>query len=173
MRIISGSYKNRRINFNRLQARPPTDFAKESLFNLLNNDYDLICGSRFLKGGSSNTYFRHFCSKIFNFFVNLITGGKLSDNLSGFFIIKKIKLSKILGKTFYGYGEFYIRLLYYMQKNNLPPHPLFEKGYSTIGDWHSSAPDSKDAVGRQTRFGGLKQECGIHVSDKDQENKEK
>ena len=41
MRIISGSYKNRRINFNRLQARPTTDFAKESLFNLLNNDYDL------------------------------------------------------------------------------------------------------------------------------------
>jgi len=64
-------------------------------------------------------------------------------------------------------------IFYYMQKNNLPPHPLFEKGYSTIGDWHSSAPDSKDAVGRQTRFGGLKQECGIHVSDKDQENKEK
>ena len=82
-------------------------------------NYDLICGSRFLKGGSSNTYFRHYCSKIFNFFVNIITGGKLSDNLSGFFIIKKNKLNKIINKTFYGYGEFYIRLLYFLQKNNL------------------------------------------------------
>ena len=40
MRIISGSYKNRKINFTGLKVRPTTDFAKESLFNLLNNYYD-------------------------------------------------------------------------------------------------------------------------------------
>ncbi len=54
-------------------------------------------------------------------------------------------------------------VFYYMQENNLPQHPLFEKGYSTVGDWHSSSPDGNDKQGRQTRFGGLKQECGIHV----------
>ena len=54
-------------------------------------------------------------------------------------------------------------VFYYMQKNQLPPHPLFEKGYSTVGDWHSSSPDGADSVGRDTRFGGLKQECGIHL----------
>jgi len=52
---------------------------------------------------------------------------------------------------------------YYMQSNNLPQHPLFEQGYSTVGDWHSSGPDVGDLSGRDTRFGGLKQECGIHV----------
>ena len=52
---------------------------------------------------------------------------------------------------------------YYMQSNNLPQHPLFELGYSTVGDWHSSGPDVGDLSGRDTRFGGLKQECGIHV----------
>ena len=41
MRIISGTYKNRKINFKKLKSRPTTDFAKESLFNLLNNHYDL------------------------------------------------------------------------------------------------------------------------------------
>ena len=41
MRIISGLYKNRRINFHGLNFRPTTDFAKESLFNLLNNHHDL------------------------------------------------------------------------------------------------------------------------------------
>ncbi len=41
MRIISGIYKNRKINFKKLKSRPTTDFAKESLFNLLNNHYDL------------------------------------------------------------------------------------------------------------------------------------
>ncbi len=56
-------------------------------------------------------------------------------------------------------------IFYYMQENNLPSHPLFMKGYSTVGDWHSSAPDGINKQGRSTRFGGIKQECGIHVND--------
>lgn len=54
-------------------------------------------------------------------------------------------------------------VFYYMQEHELPQHPLFEQGYSTVGDWHSSAPDGVDAEGRSTRFGGQRQECGIHV----------
>ncbi|MCP9885764.1 phosphoadenylyl-sulfate reductase [Synechococcus sp. ATX 2A4] len=50
---------------------------------------------------------------------------------------------------------------YYLQNNGLPQHPLFEQGYSTVGDWHSSGPD--DGSGRSTRFSGLQQECGIHL----------
>lgn len=96
----------------------PKDLKKMiTLYDL--NDYDLICGSRFLKGGFSTTYFRHYCSKIFNFYVNFITRGKISDNLSGFFIIKKSFLNNMLVKIFYGYGDFYIRLLFYIQKKNL------------------------------------------------------
>ena len=56
-------------------------------------------------------------------------------------------------------------IFYYMEENNLPAHPLFIKGYSTVGDWHSSSPDGVDFKGRATRFGGVKQECGIHVND--------
>ncbi len=56
-------------------------------------------------------------------------------------------------------------IFYYMKDNNLPAHPLFIKGYSTVGDWHSSSPDGIDIKGRATRFGGIKQECGIHVND--------
>ena len=41
MRIISGLHKNRRINFTKLKIRPTTDFAKESLFNVLQNHYNL------------------------------------------------------------------------------------------------------------------------------------
>ena len=54
-------------------------------------------------------------------------------------------------------------VFYYMQENELPQHPLFEKGYSSVGDWHSSQPEGNEMKGRETRFGGLKQECGIHV----------
>lgn len=59
---------------------------------------------------------------------------------------------------------------YYMQDNDLPQHPLFDQGYSTVGDWHSSGPDGGDSSGRDTRFGGLKQECGIHVPQEAVEN---
>lgn len=41
MRIISGKYRGRTINPPRnLRARPTTDFAKENLFNVLNNIVD-------------------------------------------------------------------------------------------------------------------------------------
>ena len=56
-------------------------------------------------------------------------------------------------------------IFYYMKENNLPSHPLFLKGYSTVGDWHSSSPDSINNEGRSTRFGGMKQECGIHIEN--------
>lgn len=42
MRIISGKYKGKRlIAPAKLPVRPTTDFAKEALFNILNNYYDL------------------------------------------------------------------------------------------------------------------------------------
>ncbi|MFM7265019.1 MAG: phosphoadenylyl-sulfate reductase [Cyanobium sp.] len=52
---------------------------------------------------------------------------------------------------------------YYMENNGLPQHPLFAKGFSTVGDWHTSAPDDGGLNSRSTRFGGLKEECGIHL----------
>ena len=54
-------------------------------------------------------------------------------------------------------------IYYYMEEKNLPQHPLFMQGYSTVGDWHSSSPDNKTTQGRGTRFGGVKQECGLHT----------
>jgi len=83
------------------------------------NKYDLVCGSRFLKGGYSSTIFRHNSSKLFNYYLNLITNGKISDNLSGFFIIKKNLLNNLVNKIFFGYGDFYIRLLYFMQRKKI------------------------------------------------------
>ena len=57
-------------------------------------------------------------------------------------------------------------IFYYMENNNLPQHPLFEKGYSTVGDWHSSKAENSNSSGRSTRFGGLSEECGIHLDTK-------
>lgn len=52
----------------------------------------------------------------------------------------------------------------YLQAHDLPYHPLFDEGYVTIGDWHSSRPlTATDENERDTRFKGMKQECGIHL----------
>lgn len=52
----------------------------------------------------------------------------------------------------------------YLQAHDLPYHPMFDEGYMTVGDWHSSRPiTAMDDHERDTRFHGLKQECGLHL----------
>lgn len=52
----------------------------------------------------------------------------------------------------------------YLTQHGLPYHPLFDKGYTTVGDWHSSrAIAATDRNERDSRFAGLKEECGIHL----------
>lgn len=54
----------------------------------------------------------------------------------------------------------------YLKTHDLPYHPLFEQGYATVGDWHSSRPLADgDGHERDTRWGGRKQECGLHLDD--------
>jgi len=61
----------------------------------------------------------------------------------------------------------------YLKAHDLPYHPLFEQGYATVGDRHSSrALGAEDDDERDTRFGGRKQECGLHLSDEESESLE-
>lgn len=50
----------------------------------------------------------------------------------------------------------------YLKGNNLPYHPLWDKGYESVGDWHSSMPMQVGMTAEQSRFQGLKRECGLH-----------
>lgn len=50
----------------------------------------------------------------------------------------------------------------YLTKNDLPYHPLWEQGYVSIGDWHSTRKLGEGITEEETRFGGLKRECGLH-----------
>lgn len=53
----------------------------------------------------------------------------------------------------------------YLKKHNLPYHPLWEKGYLSIGDHHSTKPIHEVSTAEQTRFFGIQRECGIHEID--------
>ena len=50
----------------------------------------------------------------------------------------------------------------YLEANGLPYHPLWELGYVSIGDWHSTSKLEPGMSEADTRFGGVKRECGLH-----------
>lgn len=50
----------------------------------------------------------------------------------------------------------------YLKKHDLPYHPLWEQGYVSIGDWHTTRALEVGMSEQDTRFNGLKRECGLH-----------
>jgi len=50
----------------------------------------------------------------------------------------------------------------YLKVNDLPYHPLWEQGYISIGDIHTTRKLEDGMSEEETRFFGLKRECGLH-----------
>ncbi len=50
----------------------------------------------------------------------------------------------------------------YLQEHDLPYHPLWHEGYVSLGDWHTSRKLTDGMTAEETRFFGLKRECGLH-----------
>jgi phosphoadenosine phosphosulfate reductase len=55
----------------------------------------------------------------------------------------------------------------YLKAHDLPYHPLWDKGYVSIGDWHTTRSLNDVETLEETRFFGLKRECGLHGVDGD------
>lgn len=53
-------------------------------------------------------------------------------------------------------------LFLYMKKYDLPYHPLWDQGYVSVGDWHTTTKMEEGMSEQDTRFFGLKRECGLH-----------
>ena len=56
----------------------------------------------------------------------------------------------------------------YLTKFDLPYHPLFDQGYDSVGDVHTTVKWMPGMTEEETRFFGIKRECGLH----DDEEKE-
>ncbi len=50
----------------------------------------------------------------------------------------------------------------YLKDNDLPYHPLWEQGYLSVGDTHTTRKWEDGMSEEETRFFGLKRECGLH-----------
>jgi phosphoadenosine phosphosulfate reductase len=51
---------------------------------------------------------------------------------------------------------------HYLARHGLPYHPLWQQGYVSIGDTHTSHRWEPGMDAEDTRFFGLKRECGLH-----------
>lgn len=54
---------------------------------------------------------------------------------------------------------------HYLQTHDLPYHPLWHDGYVSIGDVHTTRKLEAGMREEDTRFFGLKRECGLHFDD--------
>lgn len=50
----------------------------------------------------------------------------------------------------------------YLKRFDLPYHPLWEQGYVSVGDVHTTKKWEPGMSEEETRFFGLKRECGLH-----------
>ena len=50
----------------------------------------------------------------------------------------------------------------YILQHDLPEHPLLQQGYVSVGDVHTTRPLQPGMDASNTRFFGLRRECGLH-----------
>lgn len=80
------------------------------------NEYDAVFASRFLYGGRGASTRRHIASWSFNIFLRILTDGRITDNLFGYFSIRRDKIFELsFDSIFMGFGDYCIRLLFFMQ----------------------------------------------------------
>ena len=84
------------------------------------NEYDIISGSRYCAGGYMQDQIHSHLSFFYNLLLKLILKTQIQDNLGGFFCISRKSLNKLPNKKiFYGYGEYFFRLLFFALKKDL------------------------------------------------------
>ena len=83
----------------------------------INQRFDLVSASRFAAGGSMQDRPHYVWSLVFNFWLRMILRTQVQDNLAGFYIIRR-SLAQSLPheKVFFGYGDYFFRLLHFAKK---------------------------------------------------------
>jgi dolichol-phosphate mannosyltransferase len=92
--------------------------------------FDIVVGSRFVAGGGMEDRFRYYCSLVYNQWVRTLLGTRIQDNLSGFFAIRRGALERMQAdRIFFGYGDYFFRLLSQAADLGLPmvEIPVFYK----------------------------------------------
>ena len=85
----------------------------------LRSQYEIISGSRYVTGGFMENQLHGKLSYYYNLMLKFILKTKINDNLGGYFLIKRDLLNQLeFDKIFYGYGDYFFRLLYFSKNKN-------------------------------------------------------
>ncbi len=181
MRIVSGTYKGRLIkppkNF---KARPTTDFAKENLFNILNNNFDfteidaldLFSGT----GSISYEFASRGCRSIISIesnFKHQIFIKKTIEEL-GFTNIKSIKSDafRYVKSCYEKFDIVFADPPYDLKSINDIPDFIFEQNILKINGWLILEHGDKTSFSRHARFKEIRKYGGVNFSifEKSDEN---
>jgi dolichol-phosphate mannosyltransferase len=81
---------------------------------------DIVIGSRFIFGGGMSDVRRYYMSYAYNIALRLAIGTRIDDNLSGFFAVRRAALARLdYDQIFWGYGDYFFRLLLVSQRSNM------------------------------------------------------
>jgi dolichol-phosphate mannosyltransferase len=82
--------------------------------------YDIVSGSRFCPGGSMQDTPHYVASLAYNWVARILLRTQIQDNLGGYFTISKKQIERLpFDNIFFGYGEYFFRLLHYAQKRGM------------------------------------------------------
>ena len=108
----------------------------------LNRIFDIVSCSRYCCGGSMENKKHFLGSYLYNLILRIILKTQIQDNLGGFFSMKRLVYENLRSyKVFYGYGEYFFRLLHFAQS----------EGFSIV-EIPAKYADRKDGLSKSKFF---------------------
>jgi dolichol-phosphate mannosyltransferase len=78
---------------------------------------DIVSGSRFCAGGRMSDLQHYMASLLYNWTLRILLRTQIQDNSGGFFAVRRANLLLLpLDEIFFGYGDYFFRLLYFAQR---------------------------------------------------------
>jgi len=82
--------------------------------------YDVVSGSRFCPGGNMQDVAHYIASMLYNWVLRVVLRTQVQDNLGGYFTIRRAAIGRLpLDQIFFGYGEYFFRLLHHAQRQGM------------------------------------------------------
>jgi dolichol-phosphate mannosyltransferase len=82
--------------------------------------YDIVSGSRFCPGGNMQDVTHYIVSMLYNWALRVVLRTQVQDNLGGYFTMRKADILRLpLDRIFFGYGEYFFRLIHHGQRHGM------------------------------------------------------
>ncbi len=174
MRIIGGKFKGTRFKMQgNVKARPTTDYAKEGLFNILNNKIDLEdlevldlfsgIGSislEFISRGSNKTWAVEKERKNVRFIYSMIEKLDLKD----IFKIVNADVFRFLKTCDHQFDLVFADPPYFLDKMNKVPQAIFESGVLKKGGLVIVEHDKKTSFNDHPNYTETREYGNVHFS---------